>query len=399
MKSMRISFLCFLMVVLPILSGCGMLPRVDAVPEGKQLEAKVSDLENVRYRVGIDTHTLVDEAVASYHQEMAYRKSQGLTGPLAPVNFLAISGGGDDGAYTAGLLNGWTRAGTRPEFKLVTGVSTGGLIAPFAFLGPDYDDELKDFYTNTSQKDILDPRWLLSALFSDAMADNRPLWKLIKKHVTRELLDKIGAEYKQKGRLLLVGTTDLDARQGVIWNMTKIAASQDPRALELFHSIMIASAAIPAAFPPVMIDVEVDGKHHQEMHVDGGTVAQVFVYPPGLHIKELAKKGHVVRERNLYVIRNSRLDPEWGNTERRLMTIAGRAISSLIHSQGIGDLYRIYTVTQRDGVKYNLGFIPPTFDAEHKEQFDTEYMRKLYKVGYDEAVKGYPWRHAPPGYE
>ena len=206
------------------------------------------------------------------------------------------------------------------------------------------------------------------------------------------MMDAIAAEYK-KGRLLLVATVDLDARQGVLWNMTRIAASGNPKALELFRSILISSAAIPGAFPPVMIDVEVGGQKYQEMHVDGGTMAQVFLYPTAISVKELERKEHAeARERKLYIIRNTRLDPEWAQVDRRTLTIAGRAISSLIQTQGIGDLYRIYLTAQRDGLDYNLAYVPSSFNVPKKEDFDTEYMRKLFDVGYDMALKGYPWQ-------
>jgi len=377
------------------LSGCASLTRLDAVPQEQQSEAKIPRQENIRYRVGIDTDAMAKEGIAAIQREKTWRNSKGLTGPLPPVNFLAISGGGDNGAFAAGLLNGWSKSGTRPEFKLVTGVSTGALIAPFAFLGPKYDAHLKDFYTNTKPKDIFNPRWLLKAITSDAMADTSPLWRKLAKEINRELLDEIATEHK-KGRLLLIGTSDLDAQQGIIWNMTKIASSRDARALKLFRSIIIASAALPGAFPPVMVDVEVNGKKYQEMHVDGGTVAQVFVYPPSLKLKELAGKQNALRKRNLYIIRNSRLDPQWANTQRHILSIAKRSISSLIQSQGVGDLYRIYLTAKRDGVAYNLAYIPASFNEEHHEEFDTKYMRALYKLAYKLSVDGFQWNKAPP---
>jgi hypothetical protein len=147
-----------------------------------------------------------------------------------------------------------------------------------------------------------------------------------------------------------------------------------------------------------MIDVEANGQRFQEMHVDGGTVAQVFVYPPSLHVKELLEQYRVVRERKIYIIRNARLDPDWAEVERRTLSIAGRAISSLIHTQDIGDLYTIYATTQRDGADFNLAFIPPSFNAPHREEFDTEYMRALFQLGFDLAAKGDPWHKVPPGY-
>jgi predicted acylesterase/phospholipase RssA len=180
--------------------------------------------------------------------------------------------------------------------------------------------------------------------------------------------------------------------------MTKIASSRDPRALDLFRTVMVTSAAIPGAFPPTMIDVEADGKAYQEMHVDGGAMAQVFLYPPSLRsAKGAVKASPVVRERRAYIIRNSRLDPEWAQIDRRTMSISGRAITSLINTQGVGDLYRIYATTQRDKVDFNLAYIGKEFDAPHPHEFDTEYMRKLYDHAYAKAVKGYPWQKLPPG--
>lgn len=395
MKAIKIHLIFILSLALLLLSGCSSLTRLDAVPQEQLAEAKIPGLENIRYRVGLDTEAMTKEGATSVRQEMTWRNSKGLTGPLPAVHFLAISGGGDKGAFAAGLLNGWSKSKTRPEFKLVTGISTGALIAPFAFLGEKYDAHIKDFYTNTKPKDIFNPRGVLAAIFSDAMADNNPLWKRLKKEINRTLLDEIAEEYK-KGRLLLIGTTDLDARRGVIWNMTKIASSKDPRALHLFRSIIIASTAIPGAFPPVMIDVEIDGKKHQEMHVDGGTVAQVFVYPPAIKLQALTKSLNAQRERNLYIIRNSRLDPDWANTERQVLSIAKRAISSLIHTQGMGDLYRIYATSQRDGVAYNLAYIPASFNEEHHIDFDTKYMRALYNQAYKLSVNGYKWKTTPP---
>ena len=386
--------LCAFCAALLMAQGCTGPVREEAVPAALTTQAVVPGLEDVRYRVGI---ALRRDAVASFWKEVAYRKASGDRGKLPPAVFLAVSGGGDNGAFGAGLLNGWTAAGNRPEFKLVTGVSTGALIAPFAFLGPAYDETLKRFYTTVSPSDIAKKRSIIAALTSDALADNRPLWKLVEKEIDQALLDTIAAEH-QKGRLLLIATTDLDARQSVLWNMTKIAASGDPKALELFRSIMIASAAIPGAFPPVMIDVEAAGRPYQEMHVDGGTVTQVFVYPPSLRVKETSQKHHITRDRRAYVIRNARLDPDWANVDRRTLSIAERAISSLIEAQGIGDLYRIYLEAERDGVDFNLAYIPPSFDAPHEEEFDTEYMRALFQTGYQMAADGYPWEKVPPGF-
>jgi hypothetical protein len=229
------------------------------------------------------------------------------------------------------------------------------------------------------------------------MADTLPLQRMIQDLVTPEFLAEIAAEY-HKGRMLLVGTTDLDAQRGVIWNMTALAASGDPDAVVLFRKILLASASIPGAFPPVMIDVTVDGTHYQEMHVDGGATAQVFIYPPRFHLQEMAAANGYNRKRTLYIIRNARVDSEWANVERRTLTIASKAISSLIHNQGNGDLIRMYLTSERDHLDYNLAYIPADFTIVSKSQFDPVYMTQLFDRGHDLARSGYPWEKHPPGY-
>ena len=377
--------------------GCATLTRQPAVPQKMRLSAEIPGMPGVRYFADAEAEEFLQDGIESLEREKAFLAASGYRGDLPPVSFLAISGGGDDGAFGAGLLVGWTAAGNRPRFKGITGISTGALIAPFAFLGPEYDHVLKHVYTNTSATDIFKSRNLLSGILKDAMADTTPLYDLVKRYVNQKTLNDVAAEHA-KGRMLLIGTTDLDSRTGVIWNMGKIAASGHPKALQLFHEIMIASAAIPGAFPPVLMDVEANGKQYQEMHVDGGTIAQVFVYPTSLSIAEESRKRGIVRERNLYIIRNARLDPEWAEVERRTMSIAGRAISSLIRTQGIGDLYIIHSLAQRDGVDFNLAYIPPSFKVEHTKDFDTGYMRQLFNLGYSMAAKGYPWQKDPPGF-
>ena len=385
-------------VLLLLMQGCALPGRVVAVPAQDTTRAEIPGIPNARYWVDADVEPFVRDAIASAQREQAFLARTGHQGPLPPINFLAISGGGDDGAFGAGLLVGWSASGTRPEFKGVTGISTGALIAPFAFLGSEGDNALREVYTTIGPANILKPRNLLAALTDDGMADNAPLLELISRYVNAEFLTRIAREYQEKGHLLLIGTSNLDARRPVIWNMGAIASSADPRALELFRKVMLASAAIPGAFPPVMIDVEVNGKPYQEMHVDGGTQAQVFLYPPRLF--DLVRQQGVKiapRERSVYIIRNARLDPQWASVERGTLTIAGRAISSLIQTQGVGDLYRIYLTAQQDGLDYNLAYIGADFNAEHKEDFDTAYMKALFEYGYQLARKGYPWQKTPPG--
>jgi hypothetical protein len=383
--------------LLGIVVGCAAPPRVAAVPDGRVVDAIIPGIEGARVYVLADTQSFVGVAKESFEREQAAFKAAGHSGALPPANYLSISGGGDNGAFGTGLLVGWTAHGSRPTFKLVTGVSTGALIAPFAFLGADYDAPLKNVFTSVAPDDIYETRSLFSGILGDGLADNAPLYRLVAEKVDQQMLDAIAAEY-EKGRILLIATTNLDAQQPAIWNIGEIAASNDPKRLELIHKIMVASAAIPGAFPPVMFDVEVDGKAYQEMHVDGGTSTQAFVYPSTINAKDLLAERGLTRERNLYIIRNSRLDADWASVERSTLDIVGRSIASLINFQGIGDLYRMYAQTEKDGVNYHLAFIKPDFTATHKEEFDTAYMRKLFAYGFEMSKDGYPWRKFPPGF-
>lgn len=322
-----------------------------------------------------------------------------ITAKYDVANYLSISGGGDNGAFGAGLLTGWTAHGDRPKFDLVTGVSTGALIAPFAYLGPDYDPVLTAVYTQTQPSDIFLERGLLGALFGEAMGDTTPLYGLISRYIDAELLAKIADEYSKTNRWLLVATTNLDTGTPVIWNMGKLAQVGTPEALSLFRKILLASAAIPGMFPPVMIDVVADGKNYQEMHVDGGATMSVFLYPSALGAA--AREQHVLatsKTRKAYVIRNSRIDADWKEIERDTLSIMGRAVSQLIQSQGYGDLYRIYQTTQRDHVEFNLAYIGADFKFHHEREFDRQYMNALYQYSYSLGKAGYPWAHTPPGY-
>ena len=382
-----------------MLQGCASPARLPAVPEDRTTQAVVPGVPNARYWVDIDVSGMTRDVIKSFGREQEMRvAAERANEPLPPVSFLAISGGGDDGAFGAGLLVGWTETGTRPEFKLVTGISTGALMAPFAFLGSKRDPELREVYTSIGPSHIFKPRGMMAVITNDGLADNSPLWSLLSKYITADFLQQIAAEYA-KGRFLLIGTANLDVRRPVIWNMGEIATSTDPRALDLFRRIMIASASIPGAFPPVMFDVELDGKPYQEMHVDGGAMAQVFLYPPRLKqsIEQATGQKLVERERSVYIIRNTRLDPHWAQIDRKTLSIMGRAINSMIQTQGIGDLYRIYTTSQQDGLDFNLAYIGPEFGVVHKEEFDTEFMRALFDYGYQLAKKGYQWKKAPPG--
>lgn len=209
------------------------------------------------------------------------------------------------------------------------------------------------------------------------------------------MLEAIAREFAE-GRPLLIGTTSLDTQRPEIWNIAAIAASGHPNALELFRRIMLATAAVPAAFPPVMIDVALDGRRYQEMHVDGGEIAQLFLCPPTINVRELLQRVGLVRERHAFSIRNARLDADWAAVERRTLGIAGRAISTMIHVSGMNDQLRIDFTTQRDGVGYDLAYVGADFTAPRTKDFDPDFMRALFDFGYRKGRQDYPWSKAPP---
>lgn len=313
-------------------------------------------------------------------------------------SYLAISGGGENGAFAAGLLIGWTESGNRPEFTAVTGISAGALVAPFAFLGSEYDHVLKIVSTDLTAEAVYETRGLIRALRTDAMANTEPLKALIAQYVDEEVMHKIAAAHRD-GRSLNIGTANLDSMRPVIWRLGPIANSGHPDALELIRKILLASASIPAAFPPVLIPVEAGGKQYDELHVDGGATAQVFLYPAGLDYDEVLAKLEVPGRPKVYIIRNSRLDPIYQQVENKLFPIAGRSLESLVRTQGIGDLYRIYLESCRDGLDFNLAYIPAEFTQQSKEEFDTEYMKALYELAYERSKAGYDWQKLPPELE
>jgi hypothetical protein len=312
--------------------------------------------------------------------------------------YLAVSGGGQKGAWGAGLLAGWTAAGDRPEFTMVTGVSTGALLAPFAFLGPAYDDDLRAIYTSYSSKDLAKMRGLFALLTADSAADTAPLRARIAEHFTAEVLDAIAVEWR-KGRQLRVATTDLDTSRPVMWDMGRIAASDLPHKVELFGDILLASAAIPSAFPPVRFEVEAGGARYEELHVDGGASSQVFLYPAGVDWHEVLEKLGVPGQPRVFVIRNDYYGPVYQYTEQRLLPITVRSTDALFRTQGLGDLYRIYLGALRDGLDFKVTFLPTDSYRKTPEPFDRQYMVELFDRAYALAEKGYPWSDAPPGFE
>jgi hypothetical protein len=384
-----------ILLVSAVLAGCGALRPRNPPPAALEPSVQIAGMPNVRVWGDEFSAVFQNDMIASIEQE----KRSGLFKEGDTVSVLAISGGGGDGAFGAGLLYGWTRAGNRPRFKMVTGVSTGALTAPFAFLGPGYDEQLRKVYTTISSSDILKLKSIFSWLRGDSISLNDPLAKLTAEYVNEGMLREIAAEHV-KGRRLYIGTTALDAQRPVVWNMGAIAASGHPDAPALFRKIMIASAAVPVAFPPAYLEVEANGRHYDEMHVDGGVENQVFLYGPMLDIGSAKRQLGLYRLRRkfrVFVLRNSRLKPSWQAMTPLIRSIAPRSVSSLIKAQGVGDLYRIYASCLRDGHDFNLAYIPDSMDTNRSDEFDTRVMNVLFDTGYRLGTSGYRWFKSPPG--
>jgi predicted acylesterase/phospholipase RssA len=394
--SSPLTVLACLAALMLLIQGCATLKPYNPPGPALQEQVEIPGFPGVRAWGDEPSESLEQSAIESLEQEKAANH-----GKLEPVVYgLALSGGGQDGAFGAGVLCGWTQAGNRPQFKLVTGISTGALLAPFAFLGPAYDHVIRTAYTTISDKDIYKAHKPLAILLSvvnikhlPALTENKPMEELVARLVEDKLLAEVAREHR-KGRRLLIGTTQMDAQRLVIWNMGAIANSGNPKALELFRKIMVASASIPAFFPPQYFEVTAGGGKYQEMHGDGGVMAEVMLYENA--IKPFSVAGQ--RARKLYIIRNEQVYPTYKKVKPELKSIASRAIDSLLKSQGVGDLFRLYTYAQRDDLDYNLAFIPKDFHGTYSSEFDTAYMNALFQVGYNMASHGYPWTKHPPDY-
>lgn len=377
------------MVLLGIgLSACAAGPRVFPAPSASSYEqAEVTGFPNVRF--------FADEAPIFQKEFVEAYRSIVNNNPLLSErqDGLALSGGAEDGAYGAGFLKGWTESGKRPEFTWVTGISTGALIAPFAFLGPDYDDKLKRLYTETEAKDVLLFAPLRVITGASAFGDTAPLRRIIEEEIDAKFVAAIAREH-HRGRTLLIGTTNLDAQRHMLWNIGAIAETGRADAPALIANILLASTAIPGAFPPVTFDVSVDGAQFQELHVDGGITHQIYVYPIATPVLELERAVGITPKKTMWVIRNTKIDAEYDPTGLGVSDIAARSIATLTKYQGRGDLSVIQQLARRDGYDFRLTFVPEEFDAPYTDFFDQDYMRALYDVGYRAGKRSDPWERS-----
>lgn len=379
-----------------MLSACAAAIVRNPVPVELTGIANPSGFINVRYWGDKEPPNL--RAIAALKlSQMRRGRPELFRGKRPRIDYLALSGGGSDGAFGAGLLVGWSRHGSRPEFDIVTGVSTGALAAPFAFLGSEYDGQLREIFTHYTTKQLLSTQLIAGILGNaGAITDNSGLKKLIAKYINASVLRAIAVEHL-KGRRLLIGTTNLDAQRPVIWDLGAAAVKGGKAGLKLVRQILLASAALPGVFPPVLVDVVADGRKFTELHVDGGPTAEVFFLPGHLSLRKFDNRFHKSPRRNLFIIRNGKLGPEWAAVKYSTIDIARRSITTLTKNQGIGDLVRLYERTRKDRIDYNLAAIPPHFKRTSDEPFDRKYMSALFDLGYRLGMRGYKWQKRPPG--
>ena len=337
-----------------------------------------------------------EETLIEKNRQVCKAAASGLA-PLGSTeaNFLALSGGGDKGAFAAGVLHGWTERGDRPVFEVVTGVSAGALAAPFAFLGIANDKCLRDIYLDYGAGHLFKSRGI-RGFFSDALNDTDRLDALIRSYVTDDFLDRIAVEH-DKGRRLLVLTTNLDAQRQVIWALSAIAKSDRPDRRDLFVKVLRASSALPGVFPPVMIEVRAaDGKIYNELHVDGGVTAELVFIPPEsqiLHIEDRFFQPR--RKRTLYVIENGKLGPEYNAIDLKLIPLALRAVQTMVKYQVIDNLLALALISKNNQSNFCFNAIPADFMAKPRGPFDTAFAKSLFEAGRQVGLSG-KWFASPP---
>ncbi len=388
---MRAGRAALLLFTLAFLSACSFIPREQFTAE-EQAIARVPAAPNARFW-----------ADGGRAELQAFLHSNPLSSAILSTgrfDILAISGGAYDGAYGAGVINGWTASGTRPRFTVVTGVSAGALIAPFAFLGPEYDNRAAEAFTSGVASVLGDVGGALMLLGTPDLR-RQTLSDLVEKHIDRAMLEAIAAEHA-RGRHLLVVTTNLDAQRAVVWDMGAIAASRNPDALQLFRDVLVASASIPGVFAPTYIEVEANGHRFREMHVDGGATTQVFIVPDIILATGMGIANPKRAPTHVWVIVNNHITPQFEVVELGVLPTISRSFSTLIKNSAKGTLFATSRYFWKK--QFNLSYIDNCFDQglkayagpDVKPGFNQAYMSALYRYGYEKARTSELWTHQVP---
>jgi hypothetical protein len=364
-----------------VLIGCASSPRIPYRAEDAG-NAEITGFHQIRTNLDAQPDTMAEpppRATSSLKTEM---------------NYLVISGGGSGGAFSAGVLKAWSKTGRRPQFDIVSGVSTGALIAPYAFLGSCYDDVLVDLYTSGVAKDLVDVKWLPRGLLGTSLLKQQPLRRLIEAHVTGDVVKAVAAEHR-KGRRLLVLTSNLDSQRAVIWDMGAIANSGEPTSLRLFQDVLIASTSIPGIYPAVMIRAHSGKRIFEEMHSDGGSGSQILTVPESFMTSPKLAKARPGIRLNMYVLVNNALMPEFSTVTNNTLSVMARAYAVQIKSQTRSALLASYMYAQRTGIHFHMASIDRQLSYSVLDPFNTEYMRTVFNIGYSEMIAGTLWKDKP----
>jgi hypothetical protein len=313
---------------------------------------------------------------------------QAFSDPVSPPrNVLVLSGGGMYGAYTAGYLNGWTAAGTRPQFDIVTGVSTGSLIACAAFLGSDYDSVARTFYTSVRASDIYTIRSWATIPWAGSVASSKPLQELIEKSVTDDVIRGV-AEGHKCGRRLYVGTTDLSTKKLVIWDMGAMACRGGPDGAAMFRGVLLASCSVPGVLPPVWLNY--NGK--EELHCDGGPAGQLFVPPNTIK----PNPDGTASTTNVYIIIAGKLFADTSRVKPRVLNVLGNAATGILYSHCRGEIANLYHLSKIAGANFHLTALPQEFTGDAAGlSFDPKVMNDLFDAGRTAGARS-DWLPAPP---
>jgi hypothetical protein len=375
-RSMKIAAVS--MLTAAALAGCASLSRTPYTQE----EQHVADIPGIPgARQWAD-----DPAVSTARRSIVSRVA------LKQPTVLALSGGGADGAFGAGLLTGWSARGTRPQFTVVTGASAGALIAPFAFLGTAHDETLRSVFANGEMENLLQSDGL-AGLFGTGLFKTAPLRDLIARHVDAGLLSEIAREHRA-GRRLYVVTTNLDAQRTAIWDMGRIAASGAPGALELFRNVLTASASIPGVFSPVLIDVEAQGRQFSEMHVDGGVTTNVLIVPEAVLVTGTPLFSPDARPK-IYIVMNGKLAPDFEIVNASTLSIVRRSFETSVRATTRNTLIASYQFAISRNWEFNLASIDPDYPKSNVVGFDPVYMQQLFDYGYQRGRGGRLWQWTP----
>ncbi len=373
---LRLAILLTCMVSLLTLQGCA--PVVLRAPSPPHTDIAADSPGDIRM-MGAD-HRFADVSIGS-----VARRAHDLRGG-EPFSILALSGGGADGAFGAGALVGLTNAGGRPQFAVVTGVSAGALLAPYAFLGPEWDQQLIDAYTSGRAEHLLQPRQL-GVIFGSSAYRGRPLEQLVDHYLSDELMQAVARE-AASGRLLLVATTNVDTGETVVWDLGSIAMNGGANAKALFREVLVASASVPGMFPPVIIRVQDDGGDYSEAHVDGTATVPFFVPPAFLQLPQDAPHRSPP---TVYVIVDGRLSEKTASTRLRFRTILSRSISAGLTHMVRTTLELTATTAQRQGASFQYSAIPVGYPKLAPFDFRAATMRPLFQYGYECAHAGRLW--------